>query len=163
MKRRLIIARSLINTPRLIVLDEPTTGLDPQARYLVWQKLRQLKAQGSTMILTTHYMEEAHRLGDRLVVMDGGKILTEGSPSTLVERHVGKEVLELHAENGYFDALKWEVEQWDAEIEVADEIIFVFGKNGPLPQPVTPLQREVRRPAALEDVFLRLAGRVLQE
>ncbi len=95
MKRRLVIARALLNDPELLLLDEPTTGLDPQARHLIWQKLRELKARGVTMVLTTHYMDEAERLCDRIVIMDQGKILAQGSPRQLIDEHVGQEVFEL--------------------------------------------------------------------
>lgn len=163
MKRRLIIARSLINAPQLVVLDEPTTGLDPQARHLVWQKLRQLRAQGATMLLTTHYMEEASQLCDRLMIMDRGDILSEGTPAELVERHVGHEVLELHTSLQPQAPVAAEVAGWGAEHEVTDDAIYVFGRNGHLPEPQSPVDRLIRRPASLEDVFLKLAGRSLEE
>lgn len=101
MRRRLLIARSLINKPEVLILDEPTTGLDPQARHVIWAKLRQLKASGVTMVLTTHYMEEAERLCDRLVIMDHGKIVVQGTPQALVEKYVGKEIEETHASRTY--------------------------------------------------------------
>src|SRR4029453_6194642 len=95
MKRRLILARALVNRPALLVLDEPTTGLDPQARHLVWERLRELKRNGVAMLLTTHYMEEAAQLCDRLVVMDHGRIIAEGTPAELIARHVGHDVIEI--------------------------------------------------------------------
>src|SRR5690606_34978688 len=105
MKRRLVLARALINEPEIIILDEPTTALDPQARHLVWQKLRLLKASGVTMVLTTHYMDEAAQLCDRLVIMNQGRILVEGTPSELVENTVGSTALEVRGPNGSLEGL----------------------------------------------------------
>jgi lipooligosaccharide transport system ATP-binding protein len=163
MQRRLTIARALINRPRLIVLDEPTTGLDPQARHLVWAKLRQLKESGATMILTTHYMEEAARLADRVIIMDRGRILAEGTPTTLVETYVGQHVLELRVDREESSPLVEELAGWGAEYEVTDDAVYVFERNGPSPAPRYDGREAIRRPATLEDVFLRLAGRSLQE
>lgn len=163
MQRRLVIARALINDPTLLILDEPTTGLDPQARQLVWAKLRQLRQQGATMILTTHYMEEAARLADRLILMDGGKILAEGKPDDLVLELVGNEVIEIEVKQNFQQPLLDEVHGWDAEIETMEDVVFVFGRNGTLPDPTTPTERFQRRAASLEDVFLRLTGRTLNE
>ncbi len=95
MKRRLILARALVNNPDLLILDEPTIGLDPQARHLIWERLKLLQAQGNTIVLTTHYLDEAERLCDRLVIMDNGKILVEGSPADLVKKYVGNEIVEV--------------------------------------------------------------------
>lgn len=168
MKRRLVIARSLINQPQILILDEPTTGLDPQARHLVWQKLRYLKEQGATMVLTTHYMEEAEHLCDRIVIMDQGRILTVGPPGELVERFVGNEVLELRPEPDDRQRALKSIEQLGLLIEPVDDLIYVFGRDGVklrgLPEKLDlRLRGLVYRPASLEDVFLKLAGRGLKE
>jgi lipooligosaccharide transport system ATP-binding protein len=168
LRRRLIIARALINAPRLLVLDEPTTGLDPQARHLLWQRLRQLKAQGVTMVLTTHYMEEAEQLCDRLIIMHEGRVLAEGSPQALVERYAGREVAEVHlapfqdeapvlSRLAGVEGLSW---------EKAGDVLFVYarGQNGLDPTLLRGAgERVVLRRANLEDVFLRLTGRGLVE
>lgn len=174
MKRRLMIARALINRPEVLILDEPTTGLDPQARHLIWDKLRALKASGVTMVLTTHYMEEAQRLCDRLVIMDHGKILTEGSPAALVEKLVGREVLEVHAANAILQGLKTKIDSLETpgaaknrETEVMGDTLWVMirEKNGTLLERVPEIQQLDfhLRPASLEDVFLKLAGRELRD
>lgn len=168
MKRRLAIARALINRPRIMVLDEPTTGLDPQARHMVWQKLRQLKAQGVTMILSTHYMEEASRLCDRLIILDQGRILAEGRPADLIEWHAGREVIELHLAPERREAVLAEVADLAGiTVETVEDTLYVFSQDSyPLP-PLLDVAREdeqvVRRRATLEDVFLRLTGRGLRE
>lgn len=168
MKRRLIIARALINEPRILILDEPTTGLDPQARHLVWQKLRYLKEQGATMVLTTHYMEEAAHLCDRLVIMDRGKILACGSPDELVTRYVGKEVMELRLDPAERRRAIESLAELDVGIEETEDVLYVFSKDGAnlrvLPECLKlDLKGLIYRPATLEDVFLRLAGRGLRE
>lgn len=163
MQRRLTIARALINRPLLIVLDEPTTGLDPQARHLVWAKLRQLKESGATMLLTTHYMEEAARLADRVIIMDRGTILAEGTPTALVDTYVGQSVLELRVDREESRPLVDELAGWGADYEATDDAVYVFERNGPSPVPRSDIRDAIRRPATLEDVFLRLAGRSLQE
>ena len=163
MKRRLILARALVNNPDLLILDEPTIGLDPQARHLIWERLKLLQAQGNTIILTTHYLDEAARLCDRLVIMDNGKILVEGTPVDLVKQYVGNEVV---------------------EIEKTDEVLSCLSRNnipfeaiGDSVQVATDSSREIAkilfdqcsphkvltRPATLEDVFLKLTGRKLKE
>ncbi len=166
MKRRLLIARALINRPSFIVADEPTTGLDPQARHLIWQRLRQLKSQGVTLILTTQYMEEAAQLCDRLVVMDKGKIFREGVPNQLIEEEIGREVLEIR-----IDAAR------DAELiaalggqscgheRVGDTLYFYCRDGHDLRRKILELDlpNTVHRPATLEDVFLKLTGRSLVE
>jgi lipooligosaccharide transport system ATP-binding protein len=168
MKRRLTIARSLINEPTILLLDEPTTGLDPQARHLVWDRLYRLKQRGVTLVLTTHYMDEAEQLCDRLVVMDKAKIVAEGSPRALIERYSTKEVTELRFEpevaetlNGRFDAIAERTEVLPDRIllyaddgEAASAAVHAMGLR-----PETVL---VRR-SSLEDVFLRLTGRSLIE
>lgn len=174
MKRRLMIARALINRPEVLILDEPTTGLDPQARHLIWDKLRALKASGVTMVLTTHYMEEAQRLCDRLVIMDHGKILTEGSPAALVQKVVGREVLEVRAANGLLKALKDKIDALESgagprhrETEVVGDTMYVMirEKNGTLLEKIPEIQQLDfhLRAASLEDVFLKLAGRELRD
>jgi lipooligosaccharide transport system ATP-binding protein len=167
MKRRLLISRALINRPEILILDEPTTGLDPQARHLIWNKLRALKASGVTMVLTTHYMEEAQRLCDRLVIMDKGKILTEGSPQSLVEKYVGKEVLEIRASQAVLRKLKEKMERPERVSEIVGDTLYVMlrEKDGNLLE-ITPEIKGLDfhlRPASLEDVFLKLAGRELRE
>ncbi len=165
LKRRLTLARGLLNSPRILVLDEPTTGLDPQARHLVWQKLRQLKAQGITMLLTTHYMEEASHLCDRVVILHQGKIIAEGSPGELVPRYAGKEVVEVHAPLEERLPLLKRLEGRDGvRAEQVEDIVYVYlhGENGFDPASLKlDADRLVYRHANLEDVFLRLTGRAL--
>jgi lipooligosaccharide transport system ATP-binding protein len=168
MKRRLLIARALINHPRLLILDEPTTGLDPQARHLVWQKLRLLKGQGVTMILTTHYMEEAARLCDRLVIMDHGRILAAGQPEELVARYVGTEVLELQFDRQERRHFLGGLNGLNVVVEEAEDAVYLFARephvlDALLPGLAAYSGAFIRRPATLEDVFLRLAGRGLRE
>ncbi len=175
MRRRLLIARALINRPEVLILDEPTTGLDPQARHLIWQKLRSLKASGVTMVLTTHYMEEASRLCDRLVVMDHGKVLTEGTPEELVKRHVGREILEIRGDSEALQILLEKMKQ-EPRLEIAQkpgfaewggDTLYLRLDGGDLR--ILELFPEIRRwdhhlrPATLEDVFLHLAGRELRD
>jgi len=168
MKRRLIVARALINSPRILVLDEPTTGLDPQARHLVWQKLRLLRSQGITMLLTTHYMEEAARLCDRIVVMHLGRILAEGTPGELITQHVGAQVLEVHVENGRRElALRILRRRERVRLEDVEDVLYAFGPQDEWPSLLDEMDQladAVRlREATLEDVFLRLTGRGLLE
>jgi len=170
MQRRLMIARALMANPRLLVLDEPTTGLDPQARHAVWDRLRQLKRGGVTQILTTHYMEEAEHLCDRVAIVDHGRIVAEGPPRELVERYVGREVVELQvAADG---APAWAVAEQAAGLaegfEVAGDRVFLHTRDGEeLVHRVRalrlPVEAVVLRRATLEDVFLRLTGRRLRE
>jgi lipooligosaccharide transport system ATP-binding protein len=168
MKRRLIIARALINQPRILVLDEPTTGLDPQARHLVWQKLRLLKQQGITMILTTHYMEEAAHLCDRLVVTHLGRILAEGSPAELIEQHVGRQVLELRLDaRQRQQAVRVLERHVELKVEEVEAVLYVYGPaqqwDGLLSE-FDAFGEGVRlRESTLEDVFLDLTGRGLFE
>jgi lipooligosaccharide transport system ATP-binding protein len=168
MKRRLTIARGLMNDPEMVLLDEPTTGLDPQARHLVWERLYRLKKQGVTLILTTHYMDEAEQLCDRLVVMDKARIVAQGSPRELIARHSSREVLELRFDDGVsldldgrLDGLVERAEHlpdrwllYGADGEAAAEAIHTLGYR--------PVSQLVRR-SSLEDVFLRLTGRTLIE
>ncbi len=168
MKRRLILARALINRPALLVLDEPTTGLDPQARHLVWERLRELKRGGVAMLLTTHYMEEAAQLCDRLVVMDRGRIIAEGTPADLIERHVGREVIEVLTAGD--PACRARVLATCARLGGRHESfgdVVVLHVNGHVDAraAVAALAGEefVHRRASLEDVFLALPGRELRE
>jgi lipooligosaccharide transport system ATP-binding protein len=169
MKRRLTIARSLINEPEILILDEPTTGLDPQARHVVWDRLFRLKQQGVTLILTTHYMDEAEQLCDRLVVMDGGKIAAEGSPRELIETYATPEVLELRFHVSDHDQAAEKVADAPAErMEVLADRILLYVANGDAALAsvralgLEPLTSLVRR-STLEDVFLRLTGRRLED
>ncbi|MDU4962290.1 MAG: ATP-binding cassette domain-containing protein [Sporomusaceae bacterium] len=165
LKRRLVIARALINQPRLVILDEPTTGLDPQARRLVWQKLRGLKADGVTLILTTHYMEEAAQLCDRLLVLDRGKRLAEGSPAELVAAHVAAEVIEVHLPLDRIPAdFAANVTAAGGQVMNRAEGLFLYSDQAAqlwrrLEQWGVPVQSCVLRPATLEDVFLKLTGK----
>ena len=169
MKRRLTIARALVNEPDLILLDEPTTGLDPQARHVVWDRLYQLKRRGATLLLTTHYMDEAERLCDRLVVMDKAKIVAEGSPRELIAQYSTREVLELRfpddvrasASTGVLSGIGERVEMlpdrvqvYTADGEHALQQVHALG---------IPLESAVVRRSTLEDVFLRITGRALIE
>lgn len=168
MKRRLVIARALLNQPKILILDEPTTGLDPQARHMVWQKLRQLKAQGVTMLLCTHYMEEAAHLCDRLVIMHQGRILAAGTPTELIDHYVGKEVVELHVERDSGDVILARLQSKPGvTIEQAEDIVYLYLREQERPEGLAELHanghRIVYRPANLEDVFLRLTGRGLTE
>jgi lipooligosaccharide transport system ATP-binding protein len=169
MKRRLTIARSLINEPEVLLLDEPTTGLDPQARHVVWDRLFRLKQQGVTLILTTHYMDEAEQLCDRLVVMDGGKIAASGSPPELIERYSTREVLELRFRPDEHEQAAQKVADVPAErLEVLADRILLYVADGDAVLTAVrglglePLTSLVRR-STLEDVFLRLTGRRLED
>jgi lipooligosaccharide transport system ATP-binding protein len=168
MKRRLLIARALINDPEIVVLDEPTTGLDPQARHLVWDRLRALTVEDKTLLLTTHYMEEAARLCDRLVIMEGGLIIAEGAPGELVEEHVSPQVLEFRGPPGSLERLRPVVEAASDAVELSGEALLAFTADGEaLMQEVhasgIEVENTVYRQAGLEDVFLRLTGRRLLE
>ena len=169
MKRRLLIARALLNDPEIVVLDEPTTGLDPQARHLVWDRLRLLTEEGKTLILTTHYMEEAARLCDRLVIMEGGLIIAEGTPAALVEEHVSPQVLEFRTNHRSLQDLVPILEAASDAVErTGDESILAYTDDADaLLERVrgsgTEIENTVYRQAGLEDVFLRLTGRRLVE
>ena len=169
MKRRLTIARSLINEPEILLLDEPTTGLDPQARHLVWDRLYRLKQQGVTLVLTTHYMDEAEQLCDRLVVMDGGRIAAGGSPRELIDTYSTPEVLEVRFGISEHEQAAEKVANVPAErMEVLADRILVYAADGDVALDevralgLEPLTSLVRR-STLEDVFLRLTGRRLEE
>ena len=164
MKRRLTIARALVNTPELVLLDEPTTGLDPQARHLLWERLYQLKEQGVTLLLTTHYMDEAEQLSDRLVIMDQGRIVSQGSPTQLIAEHVTPEVLELRFADGPpadLDEYGWRIETLpDRSLVYADRGEDALRRLADLD--IHPTGSLIRR-STLEDVFLALTGRTLVE
>jgi lipooligosaccharide transport system ATP-binding protein len=167
MKRRLTIARSLINDPELLLLDEPTTGLDPQARHLLWDRLFRLKQNGVTLIVTTHYMDEAEQLCDRLVVMDGGRIAAEGSPGQLISRYSTKEVVELRFPSGTDTvAVEKRLDGLADRIETLPDRVLLYVVDGEAAagavhdRGVHPVSSLVRR-STLEDVFLRLTGRTL--
>ena len=166
MKRRLSITRSLINRPDLLLLDEPTTGLDPQARHVLWERLYRLKNDGVTQIITTHYMEEAEQLCDRLVVMDGGKIVAAGSPRSLIEQHSTREVLELRFARNADGTDKPDLVGIGERIEVLPDRTLVYAANGEAAlvavhsRGLQPISSLVRR-SSLEDVFLHLTGRTL--
>jgi lipooligosaccharide transport system ATP-binding protein len=166
MKRRLTIARSLINDPELLLLDEPTTGLDPQARHLLWDRLFRLKQSGVTLILTTHYMDEAEQLCDRLVILDRGVIVAEGSPAELIGRYSTREVLELRFDPGEQDGAATVVADLGDRTEALPDRLLVYTSDGEAAlaaahaKGVRPLSSLVRR-STLEDVFLRLTGRSL--
>ncbi len=165
MRRRLILARALMNDPQILILDEPTTGLDPQARHLIWTKIRNLKNQGVTVILTTHYMDEAAQLCDRITIMDNGKIIEKGKPADMVKKHVGEEVLEVIYSKEAMDCLKKTFP--DARIDVVDEKIHVFTQKprGILAKVLeeTSFKGAAIRDSNLEDVFLKIAGRSLKD
>jgi lipooligosaccharide transport system ATP-binding protein len=164
MKKRLLIVRALVNDPDLLILDEPTTGLDPQARHQIWEKVRELRKKGKTIILTTHYMEEAEALCDRLVIMDRGRIIEKGSPAELVEKHIGREVLEIEDPS---PAVLEAVEKSGARHETHAGRTYVFTGDGrALLTAISGEERPgqvVLRRASLEDVFLQLTGRQLRE
>jgi lipooligosaccharide transport system ATP-binding protein len=169
MKRRLLVARALVNDPELIVLDEPTTGLDPQARLAVWRTLERLRRQGVTLLLTTHYMEEAARLCDRLLIMDEGRIVAEGDPAGVVAEHVGREVLELELGEGCDgEALAASLNGRTSGHDLSDERLTLFVDDAEellhsLDHDRYPTESAYVRRATLEDVFLRLTGRALRE
>ncbi|WP_029664223.1 ABC transporter ATP-binding protein [Cellulomonas sp. KRMCY2] len=166
MKRRLTIARALVNDPKILLLDEPTTGLDPQARHVLWDRLFRLKREGVTLVLTTHYMDEAEQLCDRLVVMDHGRIVAEGSPRSLIEQHSTREVLELRFDADDHAHHLADVEGLAERIEVLPDRLLLYTRDGEAAQSevarrgLDPLSALVRR-STLEDVFLHLTGRTL--
>jgi lipooligosaccharide transport system ATP-binding protein len=166
MKRRLLIARALLNKPKLIIADEPTTGLDPQARHLIWQRLRSLKQQGATLVLTTQYMEEAEQLCDRLVIMNEGRILKEGAPRQLVQDEIGKEVVEIRIAQSEDERLISAVTGMINGHERAGDTLYFYCRDShALMQKIMELDlpNVLHRPATLEDVFLKQTGRSLVE
>jgi len=166
MKRRLLVARSLLNQPKLIIADEPTTGLDPQARHLIWERLRSLKNLGTTLILTTQYMEEAEQLCDRLVIMYQGHILKEGSPRQLVADEIGREVVEIRIAKEEDEKLIAEMSDFSCGHERVGDTLYFYCRDGhELMKKIVDfnLSNVLNRPATLEDVFLKLTGRSLIE
>jgi lipooligosaccharide transport system ATP-binding protein len=168
MKRRLTIARALVNDPRILLLDEPTTGLDPQARHILWDRLFRLKEQGTTLVLTTHYMDEAEQLCDRLVVVDKGAIMAEGSPAALIKQYSTREVVEVRFGSERNAAVAQQIAGIGDRIEVLPDRILIYSDNGEVElseivrRGLNPITSLVRR-SSLEDVFLRLTGRSLIE
>jgi len=165
MKRRLTLARALVNDPDVIILDEPTTGLDPQARHLIWERLRQLAGRGKTLILTTHFMDEAERLCNRIAVMDGGRLIAQGAPRALIEQHVEPQVVEAYGD-GVRDWAREEGARLSGRLEMAGDTAFCYTANGDALSASLdrrPGLRYLRRPANLEDVFLKLTGRELRD
>ena len=164
MKRRLMLARALINDPSLILMDEPTTGLDPQARHLIWERLKQLLSRGKTILLTTHFMDEAERLADRIAILDSGRKIAEGSPRELIRAHIEPEVVEVFGEG----AVQWARDHaptMASRVEIAGETAFCYVTDATsvrreLEQ--RPQLRHLYRPANLEDVFLKLTGREMR-
>jgi lipooligosaccharide transport system ATP-binding protein len=168
MRRRLQIARALINRPRLVLLDEPTTGLDPQARHAVWERLRALRHGGATLVLTTHYMDEAAQLCDRLVIMDGGRIVRAGRPADLIAREAGREVLELRIAPADIPALLAHLGGRPRGHEVDEDLLLLFTDDAEALHAharlaAVPMRFQAARASGLEDVFLRLTGRHLRD
>ena len=164
MKRRLTLARALINDPDVVFLDEPTTGLDPQARHLIWDRLKQLTARGKTLILTTHFMDEAERLCDRLAILDHGRLIAEGTPHHLIVTHIEPQVVEVFGEGAAVWARAHN--RLGERLEIAGETAFFYCHD---PAPLlgalvdTPSLRYLHRAATLEDVFIKLTGRELRD
>jgi lipooligosaccharide transport system ATP-binding protein len=164
MKRRLTLARALVNEPQLVIMDEPTTGLDPQARHLIWERLRRLTQEGTTLLLTTHFMEEAERLCHRLAIMDHGRIITQGTPRDLIAQHIEPQVVEVHGPG--YEAWMARARHLAARVERAGDTVFCYAED------VEPVLKDLagnhglvylHRPANLEDVFLKLTGRDLRD
>lgn len=158
MKRRLTIARALVNDPDLIILDEPTTGLDPQARVMIWQRLLELKKQGKTILLTTHYMDEAQRLCDHIILIDGGKVLDEGTPKELISRHVKPHVFDITKPIPKTLPVTSAVQE-----DVGDSVLFYVNDAATFRKAIPENATYLHRPANMEDVFLGLTGRKLRE
>ena len=165
MRRRLLIGRALLHDPKILVLDEPTTGLDPQTRHLVWDRLITLRQQGITILLTTHYMDEAAYLCDRLVIMDLGRILVEGSPEKLVQEHAGAQVLQIRVDEGERRELVERLRSGGVDVEDTGDGVMLYAEYGRLAHAESVLEgmQVTRRPGNLEDVFLRLTGRGLRD
>jgi lipooligosaccharide transport system ATP-binding protein len=166
MQRRLTLARALISNPELLILDEPTTGLDPQARHVVWQKLRALNRAGVTMLLTTHYMEEAEQLCDRLLIMDRGEIVVRGSPADLISEHIGAEVIECFLRGGDDEEAIGALHERADHVEQAGDEVYGFFRDADAARAILPRMASldfIHRRATLEDVFLKLTGRELRD
>jgi lipooligosaccharide transport system ATP-binding protein len=164
MKRRLTIARALVNDPAFIVLDEPTTGLDPQARHLIWDRLKALRSRGKTLLLTTHFMDEAERLCDQLAVIDNGVLIAQGSPRELIEKTIEPDVVEVYGDD--VNSLKERISAFATRIEVSGETLFAYTTTPtPLTDALSQFQgiRVLHRPANLEDVFIKITGRELRD
>ena len=166
MQRRLLIARALVNDPELIVLDEPTTGLDPQARHLVWERLRRLKRRGKTLLLTTHYMEEAAQLCDEIVVLDHGRVIARGTPRELVREHVAPRVVEIQGVEDGADEITRVAGDLARDLEAVGDRVLIYADDGEeivsrIREANVPHQALILREATLEDVFLRLTGHAL--
>src|ERR1035437_4593352 len=165
MKRRLSLARALVNNPRLLLLDEPTTGLDPQARHLMWERLQLLLQEGKSILLTTHFMDEAERLCSRLLVLDHGKKIAEGRPRDLISEHLEPDVVEVFG-TGALELMELPLKALAARVEVSGETVFFYTANAePLLKGLAnyPQLRTLHRPANLEDLFLKLTGRQIRE
>ena len=166
MQRRLILARAFLHNPTLVILDEPTTGLDPQARHLIWERLEKLKKTGTTFILTTHYMDEAERLCDELVLMDHGKILAEGTPNDLIHKHIGRETIEIRIDGGEKESLLEKLHSFQFTSENTPSRLFLYTNEGhKILEKIMSLNdyEFMHRQSSLEDVFLKLTGRGLRE
>ena len=164
MKRRLTLARALVNDPQLIFMDEPTTGLDPQARHLIWERLRRLTQEGKTLVLTTHFMEEAERLCNRLAIMDRGRIIAQGSPRALIAEHIEPQVVEIHGPG--YEAWAEGAKAMCPRVERAGDTVFCYAQDvKPILESLAGQSELVylHRPASLEDVFLKLTGRDLRD
>ena len=164
MKRRLMLARALVNDPDLIFMDEPTTGLDPQARHLIWERLKSLLASGKTILLTTHFMDEAERLCDRLGVLDHGRMIAEGAPHELIAEHIEPQVLEVYGDN--VEEWAQQMRQTTDRMEISGDTVFCYVHQAePLLQSLTMRGglRYLHRPANLEDLFLKLTGREMRD
>jgi len=162
MKRRLTLARALVNDPQLVFMDEPTTGLDPQARHLIWERLRRLTQEGKTLVLTTHFMEEAERLCGRLAIMDSGRIITQGSPRALIAEHIEPQVLEVHGPG--YESWMERAKSLAPRVERVGDTVYCYGDDvEPLLKGISGDLSYLHRPASLEDVFLKLTGRDLRD
>ncbi|HEX9720052.1 MAG TPA: ATP-binding cassette domain-containing protein [Ramlibacter sp.] len=165
MRRRLSLARALVNDPRLLLLDEPTTGLDPQARHLMWERLQLLLQQGKSILLTTHFMDEAERLCSRLLVLDHGRKIAQGRPRDLIAEHLEPDVVEVYG-NGALELVESDLKKLAARVEVSGETVFFYTQHAkPLLDAMAdhPKLRTLHRPANLEDLFLKLTGRQIRE
>ena len=162
MKRRLTLARALVNDPQLVFMDEPTTGLDPQARHLIWERLRRLTQEGKTLVLTTHFMEEAERLCHRLAIMDRGRVIAEGSPRALIAEHIEPQVLEVHGPG--YETWMERARSLAPRVERVGDTVYCYGEEiEPLLKTLSGELSYLYRPASLEDVFLKLTGRDLRD
>jgi lipooligosaccharide transport system ATP-binding protein len=162
MKRRLTLARALVNDPQLVFMDEPTTGLDPQARHLIWERLRRLTHEGKTLLLTTHFMEEAERLCHRVAIMDRGRIIAEGSPRELIAQHIEPQVLEVHGPG--YESWMERARTLAPRVERVGDTVYCYGEQiEPLLKTLSGDLSYLHRPASLEDVFLKLTGRDLRD